>query len=122
MAQHTTLIDDLDGTPITPGRGGTLTFSIDDDVYEIDLRPANAARLHRTLAPYITAARLTHTDTDTSTRTHPRHRVTAVRASAGRKSPETLAAIRHWAIYHGHDVPRQGRIPTRVQAAYDAAH
>jgi hypothetical protein len=115
MARQTTLIDDLDGAPITPGRGGTITFSLDNDVYEIDLRPANAAHLHRALAPYINAARTT----DSS---RPRHRVTAVPASAGRKSPETLAAIRHWAIRNGHDVPRSGRIPADVQTAYDTAH
>ncbi|NQX18192.1 Lsr2 family protein [Rathayibacter sp. VKM Ac-2857] len=118
MAQRTTLIDDLDGTPITPGRGGTITFSLDDNVYEIDLRLANAAHLHRAIAPYINAAR----PTDAEHAGRPRHRVTAVRASAGRKSPETLAAIRHWATRHGHDVPRSGRIPADVQAAYDIAH
>ncbi|MCJ1702116.1 Lsr2 family protein [Rathayibacter festucae] len=117
MAHRISLIDDLDGTPLTPGRGGTITFSLDNDVYEIDLRPANAAQLHRALTPYITAAR--RTDTSSTT---PRHRVTTLRASAGRKSPETLAAIRHWATRHGHTVPRSGRIPTDVQDAYDAAH
>ncbi|PPF34393.1 Lsr2 family protein [Rathayibacter sp. AY1A3] len=118
MAHHVTLIDDLDGTPITPGRGGTVTFSLGDDHYEIDLRPANTALLHRTLAPYIAAARTT----DATDAARLRHRITVVPASAGRKSPETLAAIRHWALRHGHDIPRAGRIPTDVQAAYDAAH
>jgi len=118
MVHRINLIDDLDGTPITPGRGGTITFSLNDHAYEIDLRPANTAQLHRALAPYITAARITGTS-DTS---RPLHRVTVVPASAGRKSPETLAAIRHWATRHGYDVPRSGRIPAVVQAAYDAAH
>jgi len=121
MAQRTTLIDDLDGTPITPGRGGTITFSLDDNVYEIDLRPANAAHLHRALAPYINAARPTNAE-PAGHAGQPRHRITSVRASAGRKSPETLAAIRHWAIRNGHDVPRSGRIPADIQAAYDTAH
>ncbi|WP_181068067.1 Lsr2 family protein [Rathayibacter sp. AY1A7] len=118
MAQRIALIDDLDGTPIKAGRGGTITFSLDDDHYEIDLRPANVAHLHRALAPYIAAAR----PANAASVTRPRHRVTAVPASAGRKSPETLAAIRHWATRHGHDIPHSGRVPTDVQAAFDAAH
>jgi hypothetical protein len=74
--------------------------------------------MYRALAPYIAAAR----PTDTTSPTRPRHRVTAVPASAGRQSAETLAAIRDWATRHGHNIPRSGRIPTDVQAAYDHAH
>ncbi|NQX12732.1 Lsr2 family protein [Microbacteriaceae bacterium VKM Ac-2855] len=115
MAEKLVLVDDIDGSTIVDGRGGTVSFAIDDAVYEIDLTAKNVGRLHVALAPFIDAARTTEGPGT-------RSRVTAVAASAGRKSPEMLAAIRHWATRHGYEVPRSGRIPADVQAAYDAAH
>lgn len=115
MAQKVVSVDDIDGSTIVDGRGGTVSFSIDDTAYEIDLTARNAGRLHVALAPFIDAARA-------SAGSASRSRVTAIATSAGRKSPEMLAAIRHWATRHGHDVPKTGRIPADVQAAYDAAH
>ncbi|MBF4461212.1 MULTISPECIES: histone-like nucleoid-structuring protein Lsr2 [unclassified Rathayibacter] len=115
MAEQSVLIDDLTGAVIHEGRGGTVAFSIDDREYEIDLTAANIGKLHRAMAPFIAAARALSS-------TAPERRVIAVAAGAGRKSPEMLAAIRHWARRHGHEVPRSGRIPRDVQAAYDAAH
>lgn len=118
MAERIILVDDLDGTPITDGRGGTVRFTIDDSAYDIDLNLnlnlKNTSRLRAALAPFTDVARTTST-------TGARRRV-SVPASAGRKSPEMLAAIRHWARQNGHTVPATGRIPTPIQAAYDAAH
>jgi hypothetical protein len=114
MAERITLVDDLDGTPITDGRGGTIRFSIDDTAYDIDLNLKNTSRLRAALAPFTDVAR-------TTSATGVRRRV-SVPASAGRKSPEMLAAIRHWARQNGHTVPATGRIPAPVQAAFDAAH
>lgn len=115
LAQKVVLVDDIDGSTIVDGRGGTIVFSVDGVAYEIDLTARNVGRLHVALAPFINAAR-------SSSGSAGRSRVTAIAASAGRKSPEMLAAIRHWATQHGHDVPKSGRIPSDVQAAYDAAH
>lgn len=115
MVERIVLVDDLTGAVISEGRGGTVAFSIDECAYEIDLSAANIGRLHLALAPFVAAAR-------SQSASAPQRRVTAVAAGAGRKSPEMLAAIRHWARRHGHDVPRSGRIPREVLAAYDAAH
>lgn len=114
MAQRIILVDDLDGTSITDGRGGTISFSIDDDNWEIDLTLKNASRLRAALAPFTDVAR-------TTSATSTRRRVN-VPASAGRKGPEMLAAIRHWARQNGYTVPATGRIPAPVQAAFDVAH
>ncbi|HLU98671.1 MAG TPA: Lsr2 family protein, partial [Thermobifida alba] len=45
------LIDDLDGGEA----GQTVSFNLDGRAYEIDLSDANAARLRKALAPFITA-------------------------------------------------------------------
>jgi hypothetical protein len=114
MAQRIILVDDLDGSTIVDGRGGTVRFSVDTDEYEIDLALKNASRLRAALRPFIDAAR------PTSGTVAPRR--VAVPASAGRKSPEMMAAIRHWARQNDLDVPATGRIPADIQAAFDAAH
>lgn len=114
MAQRITLVDDLDGSPIADGRGGTVRFSLENDEYEIDLSPKNISGLFAALRPFIDAARAT---SEPSAR-----RRVSVPASAGRKSPEMLAAIRHWARQNGHEVPATGRIPGVIQDAFDAAH
>ena len=47
MAQKTLvqLVDDLDGKPITNGRGETVSFGLDGKDYDIDLSAKNAAKL-----------------------------------------------------------------------------
>jgi hypothetical protein len=115
VVSQVVLVDDLTGATIAAGRGGTVSFSVGDDAYEIDLSAANIGHLHRALAPFVDAAR-------PLSEAPARSRVTSIAASAGRKSPEMLAAIRHWARRHGYEVPRSGRVPANVQAAYDAAH
>ncbi|QHC57581.1 Lsr2 family protein [Rathayibacter sp. VKM Ac-2760] len=115
MAERSVLTDDLTGAVIAEGRGGTVAFSIDDREYEIDLTAANIGALHLAVAPFVAAARPLSSAA-------PSRRVVAVEAGAGRKSPEMLSAIRHWARRHGYEVPRSGRIPSDVQAAFDAAH
>jgi len=60
MAQKITydLVDDLDGGKAVE----TLTFSIDDQTYEIDLGKRNADRLRAAFAPYVEAGRrMVHT-------------------------------------------------------------
>src|SRR5215203_3175313 len=51
MAQQTTVrfIDDLDGSDAV----GTVTFSLDNRSYEIDLSDENTDKLHEALAPFI---------------------------------------------------------------------
>lgn len=51
------LIDDIDGTKISEGKGGRVEFSLDGTSYEIDLSTANAAKFEKALKPYIDAAK-----------------------------------------------------------------
>lgn len=105
------LIDDIDGTPLEPGEGETLLFSFEGKTYEIDLSPANAAKLREDLAPYVNAARRTGTSTATTQ---------ARRRGAGSRSD--LDAIRTWARNAGHKVSDRGRIASHIVAAYEEAN
>ena len=51
MAQQTTVrfVDDLDGSDAV----GTVTFSLENRAYEIDLSDENTDKLHDALAPFI---------------------------------------------------------------------
>ena len=53
MAQKVSLIDDLDGSEADE----TVTYSLDDQEYEIDLSEENAAKFRETLEPYIEKSR-----------------------------------------------------------------
>lgn len=107
MAQRkiVTLIDDLDGTEAME----TVTFAIDDGMYEIDLSEKNATALRETLGRYMTAARKAGSQGTGRTRV---------------KIPSTgqsrNAVIRAWAHSNGHPVRARGRIPQQVVAAFDA--
>lgn len=104
----TELVDDLDGTVIGPGDGGTVTFSLDGASYEIDLGRANQQALKDALAPFIARARST-----------------GRRASAAPRKRSAVggdtAAVREWAQKNGYTVGDRGRIPAEVREAYAAA-
>ena len=53
MAQKMSLIDDLDGSEADE----TVTYSLGDQEYEIDLSKENAAKFRETLQPYIDKSR-----------------------------------------------------------------
>ncbi len=105
-----TLSDDMDGGEAAE----TVAFGLDGKMYEIDLNAANAEKLRKALAPYLTAGR----------------KITG-RAAAGRNpsveaythtalAPDP-AAVRAWAQSNKMEVPARGRIPKRVYEAFRAA-
>ena len=51
------ITDDISGALIRPGRGETVTFSLDGKSYEIDLTAKNATQLRKALRPYVEAGR-----------------------------------------------------------------
>ena len=104
----TELVDDLDGTVIAPGEGGTVSFALDGSSYEIDLSRANQQSLRDALAPFIAKARSTGRRASGS----PRKR------SAGNSD---TAAVREWAQRNGFTVGDRGRIPAEIREAYAAA-
>jgi hypothetical protein len=115
MAQQTTVrfIDDLDGSDAV----GTVTFSLENRAYEIDLSDENTDKLHDALAPFIEHARKAGGPGGRA-RTQ---RQTKVADKSDRSKRKDTAAIREWARQHGHKVSDRGRIPKSVVEAYQAA-
>jgi hypothetical protein len=113
MAKKVTvqLVDDLDGTPIPEGDGGTVVFSIDRRSYEIDLSDENQGKLRDALAPFIDAGRVVSASSSA-----PRAR------SASRTNGHDLGAVRAWARENGYTVSDRGRVPAVVLEAYEAAN
>jgi hypothetical protein len=110
VAQRITLVDDIDGSPIDSGNGGTVRFSVDGSSYEIDLGSANIAKLHSALEEFISNGRKVGA------------RAVTVAPTATKSDPKQLKAIREWANANGHPVSDRGRIPSDVQTAYWAAN
>lgn len=112
MAQKvtTTLIDDLDGTPIDEGKGKTVQFGYDGTNYEIDLSDKNADKLREALSDYIASGRRVGRFSGSSAK------------PARTASTEDLGAIREWAKENGHEVSERGRIAQSVKDAYYAAN
>ncbi|MER3390786.1 MAG: Lsr2 family protein [Microcella sp.] len=104
----TELVDDIDGTVIQPGGGGTVAFALDGTSYEIDLADDNQRALRDALAPFIANARSTGRRAGGAPR----------RRSSG--SSDT-AAVREWAQRNGYTVGDRGRIPAEIREAYAAA-
>lgn len=99
------LVDDLDGGPATE----TVSFSLDNVGYEIDLSGPNAHTLRDHLAVYSAAARRV------GGQRQPRSR-------PGAEGSRDLDAIRAWARTHGHTVADRGRVSKAVLEAFDSAH
>lgn len=108
------LVDDLDGTPIKDGTGGTVSFALGKKSYDIDLSDANLAKLEKALAPFIDAARPSSSAPAAGSRR-------GASRSARKSSSADLAAVREWARANGHPVSERGRVPAAVLEAYAAA-
>jgi hypothetical protein len=118
MAQQTTVrfIDDLDGSQAV----GTVTFSLENRAYEIDLSDENTDKLHDALAPFIEHGRqIGGRGAGRGRRGQGQH---GVEKKMARSNREETAAIRGWARQHGHQVSDRGRIPKSVIEAYQAAN
>jgi hypothetical protein len=100
------LVDDLDGSTETVS---TVQFGLDGTSYEIDLSPANVARLREALAPYAKAGRRLGRTTGTSRRT---------------QLGPSAAEIKDWARSTGYEgrIPERGRLPKELVDAFEAAH
>lgn len=110
MAKQTTviLVDDLDGSEATE----QVEFGVDGRSYEIDLSPANSAKLREALAPFISAARRPGG-----------HRSSSAPAPSRPASDRVQnQAIREWAVAQGMKISERGRIPSNVLEAYRTSH
>lgn len=107
MAKRTVtiLVDDIDGTEIAAGAGGSVKFSVGASQYEIDLSSANQERLAAALAPFTASAR----------------RIAGPRRRTNTTANPGSQAIREWAKTAGIEISDRGRIPAKVVAQYEAA-
>jgi len=113
VQKHVTqLHDDIDGGEAHK----TVSFAYEGKHYEIDLSVDNHNMLHDALGRYIAKARLVP-----ATRGAGRPRRGTVRVAATADKAR-LNAIREWARNNGYTVADRGRIPTHIEAAYDAKH
>lgn len=108
---RTFLVDDLDGSADDVQ---TVRFSLDGHDFEIDLGPANQARLRDRLAKFLEQA--TPVRATRSARRRPK--VTRPPASGA----DQTRAIRQWAADNGMPVSSRGRIPKSVLQAFEQAH
>ena len=99
-------VDDLDGSVITDGSGGTVSFSFQGKSYEIDLSAENRDRLAAALDPYISKARPTGQ----------RGRASQPPQRGG---GNRLQEIREWARTNGYNVSDRGRISKEIQEAFE---
>lgn len=105
------LVDDLDGTVLTPGQGESITFAVDGVAYEIDLSPTHADQFRQALAPYIAAGRRLRGGGSTASGATKRRRAGQV----------DYAPVRAWAKENGYSLADRGRVPAEVLDAYQAA-
>jgi hypothetical protein len=103
----TTIVDDLDGTPIEEGQAESIKFSLEGTAYEIDLSKANAKALRDALKPYTKVATI----------------VVARRSSSGaqKSNKDELIAAREWLRANGHEVSDRGRIKGELMDLYQAS-
>ena len=103
----TTIVDDLDGSPIEDGQADSIKFSIDGTAYEIDLSKQNAKSFRDAVKPYVKAATI----------------VVARRSSGGasKSNKEELDAARTWLRANGQEVSDRGRIKGELMELFRAS-
>ncbi|MCS7477213.1 Lsr2 family protein [Umezawaea endophytica] len=93
----------------------TVRFGLDGVEFEIDLEPAEAARLREFLGRYAVRARSVLREAEPVAR--------GVQPSPVRSlDVEELRAVRSWARGQGYSVSDRGRLPEAVLSAYEEAH
>ena len=116
MARKVVFVDDLDGTEIPDGEGGTVTFSLRGDFYELDLGEKSQAKLDKALESFISKATKVAAP-HSAVPGRPAKRTTKV-SGAGR---DYLDAVRRWARDNGHEVSNRGRVAAHIVEAYEQA-
>ena len=122
MARQTIelLIDDLDGSRLGEGEGGTVTFALQGSEYSIDLSSQHIDELNEALAKYVAAAqKISGRRTSASTAASRSNNGSAKSDSANSEKVD-LAAVRAWARENGHEVSDRGRVSQKVLDAYNS--
>ena len=103
-------VDDLDGTVITDGSGGTIAFSYQGKSYEIDLSSENRDKFAAALDPFVSKARPTG-----------QSRRGSAPQQSSRGGGNRLQEIREWARTNGYTVSDRGRISKEIQDAFESS-
>jgi hypothetical protein len=103
------LLCDLDDSNV--GATETLTFSLGNAAYEVDVCGKHAQQIRDGLEPFVAHARKPATAASRRRRRE--------RPAAGH---DQTASIRSWAKDHGIQVNDRGRIAASVMKEYEAAH
>lgn len=103
--RKTVFVDDLTGEEAST----SLSFGLDDEMYEIDLNDENARELRETLEKYVRVAR--RKMMEQQPRTNERQ------SSSDRNSKE----IRKWAKKQGYAIKGFGRIPAKIVQEWENA-
>ncbi len=104
MAQRVqvVLVDDVDGGEATE----TLSFSLENVSYEIDLSAENAAQMRADFQVWVDRGR----------------KVSTKRSGANRTRRNDSAKVRAWAKSNGYEVSERGRISSEIREAYNKAN
>src|SRR3954447_3815267 len=116
MAQRTVirLVDDLDGTEIVEGAGGTVSFAVDGREYEIDLTNDHAAEMRAAVDRYVRSAGKVGGR-------QRRARATASVVKSAATADYSAQAVRAWAKANKIAVSPRGRVPQSVVDQFRAA-
>lgn len=123
---ETRLIDDLEKTRSNQRilATQTITFSVNDVRYTIDLSEDNAAAFMRAVGPFMEAASVVPVRRSGGDRKSAPKVATSTESKTTAK-PRTnrnrTDAVRLWARQNDHEISDRGRIPTNVLDAYEAA-
>ena len=116
MARTVIITDDVTGEQGAKPR----LIAIDKVEYEIDLTEASFAELKRAIKPFLKNARVTKGKAPAA-----RGQAAKPKRRPGRPAKKATAspsqAVRAWASEQGIAVPKRGRVPASVIAAYEAA-
>jgi hypothetical protein len=112
MAQRVVRMDDIDGSEAAE----TITYTVNDQNYEIDLSEENAQGFYDVLGPYIEKSRRVAREAASTRRRGDGRR------RSGSRWRDDIPQIRAWAEANDYEVSARGRIKKEILDAYDEAH
>jgi len=123
MADVVMKVDDIDGTPIPPEGGGSVSFGFLGRHFEIDLTNAHEEELARLLAPYIERAQEVAAPAVPLGETE-RARAQLLQAEAQRnlaagKKPYDTVAAREWLQEQGIEFNQMGPLKKEFREIYE---
>jgi hypothetical protein len=113
MAIKNVKFDDLDGSMLEPGEGGTVAFTFQGQGYELELSKVNEEKMAELLAPYISVARRTGAGENTAR---------LVEAPAAERRAYEPREAREWLHANGHEIPERGPVKKELLRLFEEAN